>query len=162
MIFSDYNHLFSTAASELNHLFLSFVGTKVILFTCWVDLLGVIIITVLLSRLIQTVSCPPGHIPPCCLVSILDRDPVGFFLPASPHAPHTAPLSRFIDEAEKLSAEDISSPHRGFVGLVVSFRANPFSTKNGEDKSKLTSCCPGMLFPPPRRYVSSRSHRISR
>lgn len=160
LFLSEQNHLFPIAISELNHLFLSFIGTKVILFTCWVDLSGVIIITFLLSRLVCTVSCPPGHLPPCCLASILDSDPVGCLLPASPHAPHSAPLSLFIDEVEELSAADNSSPHRGFVGLGFSSRAFPFSTKNGASRSKLTSCCLGMLFPS-RRYVLFRFHRMS-
>ena len=111
-----------------------------------------IIITVLLSRHICTASCPPGHLPPCCLASILDSDPVGCLLPTSPHTPHSAPLSRLIGEAEELSAADNSSPHRVFVRLGFSSRAFPFSTKNGVPKSKLTSCCLGMLFPS-RRYV---------
>lgn len=161
LFLSEQNHLFPIAISELNHLFLSFIGTKVILFTCWVDLLGVIIITVLLSRLVRTVSCPPGHLPPCCLASILDSDPVGCLLPTSPHAPHIAQLLSLIGETEELSAADTSSPHRGFVGLGFSSRAFPFSTKNGVPKSKLTSCCLGMLFPS-RRYVLSRFHRMSR
>ena len=95
LFLSEHNHLFPIAISELNHLFLSFIGTKVILFTCWVDLSGVIIITVLLSRHVRTVSCPPGHLLPCCLVSLLDSDPVGCLLPASPH-PLTAPHCRVL------------------------------------------------------------------
>lgn len=161
LFLSEQNHLFPIAISELNHLFLSFIGTKAILFTCWVDLSGVIIITVLLSRLVRTVSCPPGHLPPCCLASILDPYPVGCLLPASPHTPHSAPLSRLIGEAEELSAADNPSPHRGSVRLGFSSRAFPFSTKNGVSRSKLTSCCLGMLFPS-RRYVLSRFHRMSR
>lgn len=161
LFLSEHNHLFPIAISELNHLFLSFIGTKVILFTCWVDLSGVIIITVLLSRHVRTVSCPPGHLPPCCLASILDPYPVGCLLPASPHTPHSAPLSRLIGEAEGLSATDNPSPHRGSVRLGFSSRAFPFSTKNGVSRSKLTSCCLGMLFPS-RRYVLSRFHRMSR
>ena len=161
LFLSEQNHLFPIAISELNHLFLSFIGTKVILFTCWVDLSGVIMITVLLSRLVCTASCPPGHLPPCYRASILDSDPVGCLLPASPHAPHSAPLSRLIGKAEELSAADTSSPHRGFVGLGFSSRAFPFSTKNGMSRSKLTSCCLGMLFPS-RRYVLFRFHRMSR
>ena len=115
----------------------------------------------LLSRHFCIASCPPGHLPPCCLASILDSDPVDCLLPASPHAPHSAPLSRFINEVEELSAADNSSPHRGFVGLGFSSRAFPFSTKNGASRSKLTSCCLGMLFPS-RRYVLFRFHRMSR
>ena len=161
LFLSEQNHLFSTTISELNHLFLSLSGIKVILFTYWVDLSRVIIITVLLSRLVRTVACPPGHLPPCRLASILDSDPIGCLLPTSPHTPHSAPLSRLIGEAEELSAADNSSPHRGFVGLGFSSRAFPFSTKNGMSRSKLTSCCLGTLFPS-SRYVLFRFHRISR
>lgn len=88
-----------------------------------------------MSRLVRTVACPPGHLPPCCLASILDSDPIGCLLPTSPHTPHSAPLSRLIGEAEELSAADNSSPHRGFVGLGFSSRAFPFSTKNGMSRS---------------------------
>ena len=82
---------------------------------------GVIIITVLLSRLVCIASCPPGHLPPYCLASILDSYPVGCLLPTSPHTPHSAPLSRLIGEAEELSAADNPSPHRGFVRLAYFF-----------------------------------------
>ena len=115
----------------------------------------------LLSRLVRTVACPLGRLPPCCLASILDSDPIGCLLPTSPHTPHSAPLSRLIGEAEELSAADNSSPHRSFVGLGFSSRAFPFSTKNGMSRLKLTSCCLGMLFPS-SRYVLFRFHRMSR
>ena len=62
-------------------------------------------------------------------------------------------------EAEELSAADNSSPHRGFVGHGFSSRAFPFSTKNGVSRSKLTSCCPGILFPS-NRYVLFRLFRF--
>ena len=85
LFLSEQNHLFPIATSELNHLFFTFIGTKVILFTCWVDLP-------------ELSPCPPGHFPPCCLVSILDRDPAGIFFVCFATRPSHCPTVAFYQQ----------------------------------------------------------------